>query len=92
MTSSFEGSHDEITLIRKGHVNQIEKIIGAQYRLMDLPDSGVFPSVEKAKNVARVFKQLKPDIITTWGKSTTTGTGHPDHRYTHDSARCNFVC
>ncbi|MBY9001887.1 MAG: PIG-L family deacetylase [Candidatus Heimdallarchaeota archaeon] len=82
--SSLIGSHDEITLIRQGHVNQIEKIIGAQYRLMNLPDSGVFPSVENAKHVARIFKQLKPDIIITWGKSKTMGVGHPDHRYTHD--------
>ncbi|MCK5305239.1 MAG: PIG-L family deacetylase [Candidatus Heimdallarchaeota archaeon] len=82
--SSLKGSHDEIKLTRQGHVNQIEKIIGAQYRLMDLPDSGVFPSVENAKKVARILKQLKPDIIITWGKTKTTGTGHPDHRYTHD--------
>ena len=48
--SSLKGSHDEIKLTRQGHVNQIEKIIGAQYRLMDLPDSGVFPSVMLKSN------------------------------------------
>ena len=82
--SSLEGTHEEITMIRQGHVNKIEKIIGAQYRMLNLPDSGVFPSVENAKKVARILKQLKPDIIITWGKSYTTGTGHPDHRYTFD--------
>lgn len=82
--SSLAGSPEEITLIRQGHVNKIEKIVGAQYRLMDLPDSGVFPSVENAKKLARIFKQLKPDIIITWGKSNMIGTGHPDHRYTQD--------
>lgn len=82
--SSLQGTHDEITMIRQGHVNKIEKILGAQYRLLDLPDSGVFPSVENAKKLARIFKQLKPDIVITWEKSHNVGTGHPDHRYTHD--------
>ena len=82
--SSLQGTHDEITLIRQGHVNKIEKIVGAQYRLLDLPDSAVFPSVENAKKLARIFKQLKPDIVITWEKSHNVGTGHPDHRYTHD--------
>ena len=82
--SSIEGTHDEIKLVRQGHVNKIEKIIGAQYRLLNLPDSGVFPSVENAKMLAKIFKQLKPDVIITWGKFTNIGTGHPDHRYTHD--------
>ena len=82
--SSLDGTPEEITMVRQGHVNKIEKIIGAQYRLLNLPDSGVFPSVENAKTIARILKQLKPDIIITWGKATTTGTGHPDHRYTFD--------
>ncbi len=82
--SSIKGTHEEIMLVRQGHVNKIEKIVGAQYRLLDLPDSGVFPSVENAKKLAKIFKQLKPDIIITWGKSSNIGTGHPDHRYTYD--------
>ncbi len=82
--SSIKGTHDEIKLVRQGHVNQIEKIVGAQYRLLDFPDSGVFPSVENAKKLAKIFKQLKPDIIITWGKSEGIGVGHPDHRYTYD--------
>jgi len=82
--TSIKGTHDEIKLVRQGHVNQIEKIVGAQYRLLDLPDSGVFPSVENAKKLAKIFKQLKPDIIITWGKSEGIGVGHPDHRYTYD--------
>ncbi len=82
--SSIKGTHEEIKLVRQGHVNRIEKIVGAKYTLLDLPDSGVFPSVENAKMLARIFKQLKPDIIITWGKSENIGVGHPDHRYTHD--------
>ncbi|MHA1260124.1 MAG: PIG-L deacetylase family protein [Candidatus Heimdallarchaeaceae archaeon] len=82
--SSLKGTNEEITLIRQGHVNQIEELIGAQYRLLDFPDSGVFPSVENAKKLATIFKQLKPDIIITWAKSSITGLSHPDHRYTHD--------
>ena len=82
--SSIKGTHEEIMKVRQEHVNQIEMVVGARYRLLDLPDSGVFPSVENAKKLARIFKQLKPDIIITWGKSEGIGVGHPDHRYTYD--------
>jgi LmbE family N-acetylglucosaminyl deacetylase len=82
--SSLKGTPEEITLIRQNHVNKIEKITGVQYRILDLPDSGVFPSVENAKKLAKIFKQLKPDIVITWEKTNLIGAGHPDHRYTHD--------
>lgn len=81
--SSLKGTHEEIAKRREGHVSKIEQIIGAKYYLMDIPDSGVSPSVENAKKLARYFKQLKPDIVITWGEYKTLGLGHPDHRYTH---------
>jgi LmbE family N-acetylglucosaminyl deacetylase len=80
--SSLCCSHDEIKEIREGHARKIEKILDAEYRLLDLPDSGVFPSVANAKKLAGHFKEIKPDIIITWSKNTALGVGHPDHRYT----------
>ena len=74
---------EEIMEIRAGHAKKIEKILGAKYRLLDLPDSGVSPSVENAKKVAEHLKELKPDIIITWSQNEQLGTGHPDHRYTY---------
>ncbi len=81
--STLKGSHEEIAKTREGHVGKIEQIIGAKYYLMDIPDSGVTPSVENAKKLAKYFKLLKPDVIITWGEYKTLGLGHPDHRYTH---------
>ncbi|NHJ86796.1 MAG: PIG-L family deacetylase [Asgard group archaeon] len=81
--SSLCCSPDEIKTIRAGHARKIEKIIGAEYRILDLPDSAVFPSVENGKKVAMHFKEIKPDIIITWSRSEQLGLGHPDHRYTH---------
>ena len=81
--STLKGNHEEIAKTREGHVNKIEAIIGAKYYLMDIPDSGVTPSVENAKKLAKYFKMLKPDIVITWGEYKTLGLGHPDHRYTH---------
>ncbi|MHA1303041.1 MAG: PIG-L deacetylase family protein [Candidatus Heimdallarchaeaceae archaeon] len=82
--SSLCCSPEEIKEIRKGHVKKIEQILGAKYHLLDLPDSGVFPSVTNAKKLATLFKQLKPNIVITWGKYIRIGAGHPDHRYTFD--------
>ena len=76
-------SPDEIIKVRTGHARQIEKILGAEYRLLDLPDSGVQPSIENAKKLASHFKELKPDIVITWSQAPNLGIGHPDHRYTY---------
>ena len=76
-------SPDEIIKVRTGHARQIEKILGAEYRLLDLPDSGVQPSIENAKKLALHFKELKPDIVITWSQAPNLGIGHPDHRYTY---------
>jgi len=81
--STLKGTHEDIAKTREGHVSKIEEIIGAKYFLLDIPDSGVTPSVENAKKLAKYFKKLKPDIVITWGEYKTLGLGHPDHRYTH---------
>jgi len=82
--STLKGTKEEIAKTREGHVKQIEDILNVKYILLDIPDSGVFPSVENAKMLAKLFKKLKPDIVITWGQYKTLGIGHPDHRYTHD--------
>ncbi len=81
--SSLCCSKEEVKEIRAGHTKKIEKILGAEYRILDLPDSGVFPSVENAKKLATHFKEIKPDIIITWTQAEQLGIGHPDHRYTY---------
>ncbi|MEA2070745.1 MAG: PIG-L deacetylase family protein [Asgard group archaeon] len=80
--SSLYCSPDEIMAIRQGHAKKISDILGANYHLLDLPDSGVELTVANAKKLARVFKEIKPDIILTWGEAQQPGYGHPDHRYT----------
>ncbi|TET30442.1 MAG: PIG-L family deacetylase [Candidatus Heimdallarchaeota archaeon] len=82
--SSLCCSPEEIIKIRTGHAKEIEKILGAEYRLLDLPDSGVHPSVENANKLAVHFKEIKPDIIITWTQTPHLGIGHPDHRYTYN--------
>ena len=81
--SSLCCSPEEIIEKRTGHAREIEKILNAEYRLLDLPDSGVHPSVENAKKLAEHFKEIQPDIIITWTQSEQLGIGHPDHRYTY---------
>lgn len=81
--SSLCCSPEEISEIRTGHARKIEKILNAEYRLLDLPDSGVRPTEENARKLAEHFRELKPDIIITWTQSEQIGVGHPDHRYTY---------
>lgn len=80
--SSFTGTKEEIALQREAQVTQIEQELGLKYRLLDFPDSGVFPSVDNAKKVASIIKEIRPNIIVTWNQSIQLGVGHPDHRYT----------
>jgi LmbE family N-acetylglucosaminyl deacetylase len=76
-------SPEEIMEIRAGHAREIEKILGVEYRILDIPDSGVRPTEENAKKLAVHFKEIKPDIIITWSQHEQLGLGHPDHRYTY---------
>ena len=80
--SSFQGTKQEIATVRENQAKQIEKALNIKYRMLDFPDSGVFPSVENAKKVASIIKELKPNIIVTWNQSVQLGVGHPDHRHT----------
>lgn len=77
-------SPDEIVETRRGHAKEIEQILGVEYRFLDIPDSAVSSTVENAKKLASVFKEIKPQIVITWDKSPQMGHGHPDHRYTYD--------
>ncbi len=77
-------SPDEIVETRKSHAKEIEQILGVEYRFLDIPDSAVSPTVENAKKLASLFKEIKPQVVITWDKSPQMGHGHPDHRYTYD--------
>lgn len=81
--SSLCCSPEEIMDIRFGHARKIEKILGVDYRLLDIPDSGVRATAENARKLAKYFKEIKPDIIITWSQNEQIGLGHPDHRYTY---------
>ena len=82
--STFEGTKEEIKERRKEHVKRVEQLLDIKYKFLGLPDSAVFPSVDNAKKLASMFKELKPDIIITWNQSVNLGIGHPDHRYTYN--------
>jgi LmbE family N-acetylglucosaminyl deacetylase len=81
--SSLCCTPEEIMEIREGHARKIEKLLGVEYRLLDIPDSGVRATAENAKKLAKHFKEIKPDIIITWSQNEQIGVGHPDHRYTY---------
>jgi LmbE family N-acetylglucosaminyl deacetylase len=93
LTCGDKGSYDrdktaeEICQIRHAEQQAAAAVIGAKsVQFLDLPDGYLVPSVELRRDVVRVIRQERPDILvscdpTNLFPSTTYGINHPDHRY-----------
>jgi N-acetylglucosamine malate deacetylase 1 len=55
-------------------------ILGAEARFLEFPDTGLLPTPEAAKEVAREIAEIRPDGLLTWGDGWTRGMRHPDHQ------------
>jgi LmbE family N-acetylglucosaminyl deacetylase len=78
--SSGHQSMDKTQLAarRKIEAEKSAKILGAEYVIMDTPDSELTPSVENRKKLIALIRKVEPDIIFTHPLVDY----HPDHRYT----------
>jgi len=54
------------------------EIIGAEYRVLDNHDGELMPTLENRRQVIRLIREFKPDLIFTHRPNDY----HPDHRYT----------
>jgi len=79
-------SAEKICDIRHSEQRAAAKVIGvSSIQFMDLPDGYLVPSLELRKNVVRVIRQVKPDILVTCDPTNLFPMGgyrlnHPDHR------------
>jgi LmbE family N-acetylglucosaminyl deacetylase len=79
-----EMTPDALCAIR--HQEQIAagKTIGAEaFHFMDLPDGYLVPDINMRREIVRVIRKFKPDILVTCDPQTlfaTYGINHPDHR------------
>ena len=82
-----EKSSDQICQIRHTEQQAAASVIGAtSVQFLDLPDGYLVPSIELRRNVVRVIRQKKPDILVTCDPTNLFPSGsyrlnHPDHRY-----------
>src|SRR5262245_57927146 len=68
----------ELTERRRAEARAAGAVIGATYEVLDLPDGELTPSLEARRQVIRLIRGFRPDLILTHRPADY----HPDHRYT----------
>jgi len=63
---------------RTEEARQAGLVIGAEYQVLDNPDGELMPTLENRRQVIRLIREFKPDIVF----SPRPNDYHPDHRYT----------
>ena len=63
---------------RRAEARAAGAILGASYDVLDLPDGELLPTLEARRQVIRLIRSFRPDLIVTHRPADY----HPDHRYT----------
>jgi LmbE family N-acetylglucosaminyl deacetylase len=85
--NDIHATADQICGTRHAEQNAAAAIIGVKsVRFLDLEDGYLVPSIELRRQVVRVIRQVKPDILVTCDPTHLFAgdyyINHPDHRYT----------
>jgi LmbE family N-acetylglucosaminyl deacetylase len=93
LTSGDKGADNPLTdpaglcAIRREEQLAAAQVIGARnVRFMDMPDGYLEPSVPLRREIARIIRTLRPDVLVTCDPqnlypSASYAINHPDHRY-----------
>lgn len=84
-TTKFEDINtDDLCAIRHEEQTNAAKTIGAQaVHWLDRPDGYLVPDIDLRREVVRIIRKMKPDILVTCDPQNlfaTYGINHPDHR------------
>jgi LmbE family N-acetylglucosaminyl deacetylase len=83
-STSVEMTTDALCAIRHEEQIAAAKVIGADaVHFMDRPDGYLVPDLNMRREIVRVIRKFKPDILVTCDPQTlfaTYGINHPDHR------------
>jgi LmbE family N-acetylglucosaminyl deacetylase len=83
-TTHPEMTSDMLCAIRHEEQYAAANVIGArEVHIMDHPDGYLVPDLDLRREVVRVIRKFKPDILVTCDPQTlfaTYGINHPDHR------------
>ena len=76
---------EELCAIRHAEQRNAADVLGGvkSIQFMDLPDGYLIPSLELRRDVTRIIRQFKPDVLVTCDPQNlfaTYGLNHPDHR------------
>lgn len=83
MTQVFaEETEAAVARIRTEHAVAAARILGAEPRLLDFPDTAIQTGPDSARRVAPVIAEIRPNAVVTWGDGWTSGIRHPDHQAT----------
>jgi LmbE family N-acetylglucosaminyl deacetylase len=86
-TDQRETDPDSLCALRQEEQRRAALVIGArEVRFLDWPDGYLEPTVTLRKEITRIIRSLRPDVLVTCDPqnlfpSTTYGINHPDHRY-----------
>lgn len=78
---------DEVARRRGEQGAEAARLLGAEHRFLDFPDTALRASLEEARAVARLIAEVRPDGLLTWGDAWVRGLRHPDHQATGKVSR-----
>lgn len=78
---------ERVAELRSEQAHAAGRMLGAEVRLLDFPDTRVEVSAEANYRVAREIAAIRPDAVITWGDAWRRGPRHPDHQATGQIVR-----
>jgi LmbE family N-acetylglucosaminyl deacetylase len=84
-TKDFSINSDELCSIRHREQHLAANILGVkEVRFLDYPDGYLVPDINLRREITRIIRIIKPDILVTCDPqtlfTTNAGLNHPDHR------------
>lgn len=87
LTDGCAGHHEspgtELVQRRREEAAAAADAAGIEYRVLDVPDGRLRPTLENRETVIRLIRESEPDVVFTH----RTNDYHPDHRYTSQLVR-----
>jgi LmbE family N-acetylglucosaminyl deacetylase len=86
-TTDFEMTSERLAELRRREQNEAARQLGVQHDVIFLGyvDAQLTPSLEIRRDVTRIIRQVRPDIVLTQDPTTfyhgQSYINHPDHRY-----------
>jgi LmbE family N-acetylglucosaminyl deacetylase len=77
----------EVARRRTEHAHEAGRMLGAEVRVLDFPDTRIEVTADGAYRIAREIAEIKPDAVITWGDAWVRGMRHPDHQATGQIVR-----